>query len=119
MKILIADNLPLDQFYLSQIIEIIGHHCIIKTNGRDAIDYLKKNSVDVIILYAEMSEISGLDVAKHIKTEMKLKTPLIAITAHCFDDYKKKIINAGFDYTLIKPFLIDDLAVILKVIQSA
>ena len=90
----------------------------IVTSGQDAIEYLNKNSVDVIILYAEMNEISGLDVARHVRTVLNLPTPLIAITAHCFNEFKQEIVDSGFNYTLVKPFLANELFDILNLIEK-
>jgi signal transduction histidine kinase/CheY-like chemotaxis protein len=61
--------------------------------------------VDVAIIDIQMPEVSGLDVAKIIRSfEEHKKLKLIAMTANVFVEEEEKLASSGFDDLILKPF---------------
>ncbi|MCJ7716810.1 MAG: ATP-binding protein, partial [Anaerolineales bacterium] len=75
------------------------------SDGKEAIDVLRKKEFDMILLDINMPVISGLDVARHIREEKKdRKIKIIAITADMIREELEHYTEYGFDDYLIKPF---------------
>jgi CheY-like chemotaxis protein len=107
LTVIIADDIFTNRLLLSEIIEDLGHKHIAVDNGREAVNALKNNQVDLVLMDIEMPVMNGLEATQHIRNEMpspKCFTPIIALTAHnpkiFFDDYK----DVGFDQLLTKPY---------------
>ncbi|MEL1253542.1 PAS domain S-box protein [Flavobacterium sp. DGU38] len=73
-------------------------------NGIEAIEILKNKSFDIILMDVQMPEMDGIDATMQIREELKLKTPIIALTANAFKSEVDKCKNAGMDDYITKPF---------------
>lgn len=73
-------------------------------NGIEAIEILKNKSFDIILMDVQMPEMDGIDATMKIREELKLKTPIIALTANAFKSEVDKCKNAGMDDYITKPF---------------
>jgi len=76
--------------------------------GLDAIEYIKNNKVDLILMDISLKgSMDGLQLTKKLKQEYKFKDiPIIAVTAHATSFDKKNAFNAGCDDYISKPFSI-------------
>ncbi|WP_094229244.1 response regulator [Methanolobus psychrotolerans] len=102
-KILIVDDEPLNvellSVYLGDRYEIITSY-----NGKDALDKLKKESPDLILLDVMMPEMDGYHVCRIIRNELKMDfLPIIMITALTDKADHQRGIEAGADEFLKKP----------------
>jgi CheY-like chemotaxis protein len=107
LKIVIADDIYTNRLLLSEIIEDLGHEYIIVENGKEAVNALINNDVDVVLMDIEMPVMNGLEATKYIREKLqkpKCLVPVIALTAHnpkiFFDDYK----DVGFSQLITKPY---------------
>jgi CheY-like chemotaxis protein len=73
-------------------------------NGVEALEILKNNNFDIILMDIQMPEMDGIEATKIIRTEFKLSTPIIALTANAFKSELEKCKNAGMDDYVTKPF---------------
>jgi CheY-like chemotaxis protein len=108
--LLIIDD---DQFNI-QLIETmlrkIADIKIISTaKGSEALRVLQtcKSYVDMILLDLEMPEMSGQEVLRAIRDEMKLDIPVLIISVNGLDE--KELLDAGANDFVLKPFELDDL----------
>lgn len=74
------------------------------TNGLEAIEILKNRKFDIILMDIQMPEMGGIEATIKIREELKLQTPIIALTASAFKSEVKKCKNAGMDDYITKPF---------------
>ena len=107
LKIIIADDIFTNRLLLSEIVDDLGHEFILAENGKQAVDALIENEVDIVLMDIEMPVMNGLEAAKYIREKLpapKKHTPVIALTAHnpkiFFDDFK----DVGFNQLLTKPY---------------
>jgi len=121
LLIIIADDFFSNRLLLSEIIEDLGHQYITVENGKEAIDALEKNDVDLVLMDIEMPVMNGLEATKYIRERLskpKSQTPVIALTAHnpkiFFNDYK----DVGFDQLLTKPYSIEKITNLLESYSS-
>jgi len=82
-------------------------HVITATNGLEAVNIAKEQSIDLIIMDIRMPIMNGYQAAKEIRTFSS--TPIIALTASVMTDDFKRIRSENFDSYLRKPVLKADL----------
>jgi len=104
---LIVDDIFMNRLLLKEIIREIS--CSIKEaeNGKEAIEIIKNEDIDIILMDIEMPVMNGIETTKYIRSEMsfpKNKLPIIALTAHNPNDFFENYNNAGFDHLLTKPY---------------
>ncbi len=73
-------------------------------NGLDALEKLKQNKYDIILMDIQMPEMDGLEATEKIRTELKIETPIIALTANAFKSEVEKCKQVGMNDYLTKPF---------------
>jgi len=73
-------------------------------NGQDAIDILKKNKFDVILMDIQMPVMNGYDASSYIRNQMKIETPIVALTASVLRNDLDKCYLSGMNAYIPKPF---------------
>ncbi|MES2880730.1 MAG: response regulator [Bacteroidota bacterium] len=79
-----------------------GYHVHTLTNGFDAIDYIKENVVDVVLIDESMPGITGLETLAKIK-EINSQTPVVLITKNETENLMNEAIGSQISDYLIKP----------------
>ena len=86
-------------------------HCSVAlaTNGFEAIEYLKENTVDLVFMDCQMPKMDGYTATRIIRERERReragkRLPIIALTAHVTVEDRKTCIEAGMDDYLGKPF---------------
>lgn len=105
LKILLVDDQELNRDVLAHRLKKTGCQIYSVTNGTEALNTLKNEKFDLILLDILMPDISGIDVLKEIRNDPEHKgTPVIMITA--IDEIKtvNECMEAGADDYIIKPF---------------
>lgn len=109
-KILLVE----DEFFLAKTIqtrlEFHGYEVFIKENGAEALEFLKTNKVDLVLMDVMMPVMDGWEATKRIKSDDKLKSiPVVFLTARArHEDHLKASEVGGQDY-IAKPFESQDL----------
>jgi PAS domain S-box-containing protein len=80
-KVLVAEDMELNQLLMKTVLDDFGFDCDIASNGKIAIDKLKKKSYDIILMDLQMPEMNGFEATTYIRDTMKLNIPIIALTA--------------------------------------
>jgi CheY-like chemotaxis protein len=73
-------------------------------NGIEAVEILKIQKFDIILMDIIMPEMNGLEATEIIRQELKITTPIIAFTANAFKSEIEKFIEIGMDDYVLKPF---------------
>ncbi|MEX0636920.1 MAG: response regulator, partial [Ferruginibacter sp.] len=79
-----------------------GYSVVTKTNGYDAIEYVKENIVDVVLMDETMPGITGLQVLQQIK-EINSSLPVVLITKNEAENLMDEAIGSQISDYLIKP----------------
>jgi len=104
-KILIVDDEPFNVDYLEQELEDLRCETVAAVNGQDALDKVKSESPDLILLDIMMPVMDGFEVLAHLKADPLLRDiPVIVISASNNLDSVVKGIKLGADDYLPKPF---------------
>ena len=104
IKLLLVEDHKINQAYASSILEIQNIKVDIAENGEEAIEVLKQKTYDIILMDIQMPIMGGIEATKIIREELKLETPIIALTANAFSGESDKYLKAGMNEFVSKPF---------------
>ncbi|HOK40994.1 MAG TPA: hybrid sensor histidine kinase/response regulator [bacterium] len=103
-KILVIDDDNVILLLLKKILELNNFEVVTFNNGKSAIEYLKKNNIDLILLDLMMPELDGYEICKIVKSTKKLRNiPIIIMTAKSDESEIEKAINNGANDFIRKP----------------
>ncbi len=104
-KVLLVDDDSVNRLLGRTILDKFNCTYSIARNGNEAITMVNENNFDVILLDIHMPDISGIEVAKHLRHTQKDKdTKIIAVTAAVMKDDIKEYFKVGINDFIIKPF---------------
>ena len=102
-KILVVEDMELNQLLMKTLLDDFGFECEIAGNGKIAIEKLKKNNYDIILMDLQMPEMNGFDATEYIRKTMKLSIPIIALTADVTTVDVAKCKEVGMNDYISKP----------------
>jgi len=104
-KILIVDDEPKNVELLEALLKPENYALVKAENGKEALDYLSGNSVELILLDVMMPGMSGYTVLEEIRKNAETKLiPVIILTALKEREDRLKGLGAGADDFISKPF---------------
>jgi DNA-binding NtrC family response regulator len=116
--VLLVDDDPDCLDAINQILRRDGYGTIPTSNGKEAINALKVNSIDLAVVDFNMPDMNGLQVIREIKN-IKHNLPVILVTAEPSEKLRVESIKFGAYSLLTKPINIPNFRqTILKAIQS-
>jgi len=111
-KILIVDDNKINQLVTQKVLEQHGMSHGIADNGLDAIEKVKEQSYDAILMDVNMPVMNGLDSSREIRN-IGLNTPIIALTAINAINPEKDFGSYGIDDAIVKPYKTEQLLELL------
>ena len=106
-RVLVAEDHPTNQKVVELILESVGVTPTIVENGQLALDLLKTERFDVVLMDMQMPELDGLSATALLREfEREIgapRTPVIMLTANALDDHVRSSHEAGADLHLSKP----------------
>ncbi|HRO84331.1 MAG TPA: response regulator [Niabella sp.] len=114
-SILIVEDNKANQLFLKYLLEKYKPAVFFADDGLQAIELLKNNKYDLILMDIQMPKLDGFDTLSKIKKDFKAVPPVIAMTAYVSEQDIKKCREAGFDDYIAKP--IDESALIEKILS--
>lgn len=107
LKILIAEDNPVNSKIAETIFKKLGHHVETARNGEIALEILARNQFDAVFMDIEMPILDGIETTRRIRNgaagEAKSGIPVIAMTAYATAEYEKECLETGMNYFLTKP----------------
>lgn len=115
LRILLAEDNPINQKVTLRMLERLGYRADIANNGQEAVDALKQEPYDVILMDMMMPHMDGLEATRHIVAHWpKEERPfIVAVTANVMPGDKERCLNAGMDDYLPKPLRMQSLKTVL------
>ena len=94
----------------------MGHDATFANNGAEAVEIVKSQDFDLILMDVRMPELSGPDATKQIRmlSGFKGQIPIIALTADVMADNRKSYFEAGMNDLVAKPIDTEELALAIN-----
>ena len=114
-KVLVVEDDPMVRMINEQYVRMNKDFCIASSvkNGQEALDYIKENKVDLVILDVFMPFMNGVEFLKKLR-EQKLKTEVIMVTAANDTATLEETMHLGVIDYLVKPFALERFQVALE-----
>jgi len=119
LHILLAEDNPVNQRLAMRLLERRGHHVVLASSGREAIDWAERKRFDLILMDVQMPDMDGLEATATIRAREKLsggRTPIVALTAHAMKGDRERCFEAGMDNYINKPI---DATTFLDIVEMA
>jgi two-component system sensor histidine kinase/response regulator len=117
-NVLFAEDNEVNQEIAHEYLVRLGCTVTIVQNGREAVDRFTDGAFDIVFMDVQMPEMDGIEATRRIRDiEAKngsRRTPIIAATAHAFQEDREKCILAGMDDFLSKPYTGKDITPLLN-----
>ncbi len=111
LKVLIVDDMPSNQDVIKLFLEPEGCEMLCAANGVEALDVLKTQVVDIILMDIRMPAMDGIEATRAIRSQQDANqhVPIIALTADAAAETNAECMSAGADIFLTKPVMSKDL----------
>jgi CheY-like chemotaxis protein len=118
LRILLAEDNPINQLVNRLIPTKLGHRVDVVENGQEVLDALRTDSYDVVLMDVQMPEMDGLEATRRIRAECApSRQPwIIALTASADRADRAACLEAGMDAYLSKPMLAPELLLALDAV---
>ncbi|MBD3725068.1 MAG: response regulator [Flavobacteriaceae bacterium] len=103
-RILLVEDNQINQMITKKMLEKKGITCEIIDNGEEAIEHLKSNLYDLVLMDVHLPGINGTEATSEIRT-FDTKTPIIALTAISLNENREMLLSYGMNDVITKPFV--------------
>ena len=103
LKVLIVDDNKLNLLVADKMLSQENFDCTTIDNGFDAIELVKDNTYDIILMDINMPKLNGIGTTKRIR-EFNASVPIIALTAVDVTQINRQILQAGLNDYILKPY---------------
>jgi len=107
VRVLIAEDNKTNQLITSRYLKHFGCEFEIANNGMEAVEKVMMHDFDIILMDISMPELNGYEATAKIRSiadHKKSTLPIIAFTAYASKEDQQKILDAGMDGFIPKPF---------------
>ncbi|BAZ88178.1 response regulator [Dolichospermum compactum] len=112
--ILVVENHDDGLLLMSYTLELLGCQSICQKESSTTVFMAKEHQPDLILLNIFLPGVNGLDFIRYLKQEpLTCHIPVVAMTVLTDGEYNKKMLEAGFDDYIVKPYMIEELAAII------
>jgi CheY-like chemotaxis protein len=113
--VLIVDDDGDSLFLLGHILSQYACETVVETGGTAALEQIKKLLPDLILLDIWLPEMNGMQITQELKkVEATQSIPIVAVTALASDQDRQRILQAGCDQYISKPYSLEEMESILN-----
>lgn len=106
-RILLAEDNRVNQGFATEILESLGVSVSVAANGLEAVDKVRSDKFDLILMDCQMPEMDGFEASRTIASLKKegaiADVPIIALTANAMKGDKERCLDAGMNDYIAKP----------------
>jgi len=121
LRVLLVEDEEINQLALRTALTRQGVSVACAKDGEAALDFLRTEGFDVVLMDIQLPGMSGLEVTQAIRTSPEFQAvagvPVIALTAFAMAGDRERFLAAGLDDYLAKPFAFEELSRILSRIR--
>ena len=113
VHILLAEDNIINQTLAVRILEKEGYSVEVANDGEEALENLKKQHFDIVLMDVQMPKMDGIEATQAIRNSkdnnFDPEISIIAVTAHAFEEDRERCIKAGMNSYVTKPFNSEEL----------
>jgi PAS domain S-box-containing protein len=120
LKILLAEDHPVNQIFATDILQRWGHTVVLAENGREAVDHFAGTPFDVVLMDIQMPIMDGFEATAAIRLcerDSGTHIPIVAMTAHAMEGDREQCLSSGMDAYVSKPIRPAKLYALLEGLQ--
>jgi len=123
LKILVAEDNPINQKLMVDLLGRWGHLVTLAANGREAIELWTRDRFDIVLMDMQMPEMDGFSATREIRAREQAsperRTPVYALSAAVLPDDRERGFASGVDGYLTKPLKREELQDVLSGLRRA
>ncbi len=113
-RILLAEDNRINQEVVRDMLEGLGCDLTVVANGLGALEALRQQSYDLVLMDCHMPEMDGFAASREIRRRERLRqaethVPIVALTANAMQGDRERCLEAGMDDYLAKPIVLQDI----------
>ncbi len=115
LRVLVAEDNVVNQKVTIAMLERLGYHAELASNGVEAVEAVRRGTYDVVFMDLQMPELDGVGAMRQILDALPgIRRPrIVALTANAFDEDREQCLAAGMDDYLSKPLQQEKLEAVL------
>nr|WP_319556485.1 TMAO reductase system sensor histidine kinase/response regulator TorS [uncultured Vibrio sp.] len=121
-KVLLVEDNEVNRVVAEGFLQSMGHEVVIAENGLQAEQILEKQDFDIALVDINLPDCNGVELMQRLKRieqnkpqkQVKSPTPMIAVSAHVFEEEVETYLAAGFEGYLPKPLVKDALGTMIQ-----
>ena len=102
LRVLVADDHPVNQEFASEALRRLGHEVAVAADGHEALGKIASGAFDLVLMDVQMPGLDGLEVTRRLRSA-GVRTPVVAVTAHTRREDRDRCLEAGMNAVLTKP----------------
>jgi signal transduction histidine kinase/DNA-binding response OmpR family regulator len=120
LRILLAEDNAVNQKLAMRLLQQMGYRADLASNGIEAVESVKRQAYDVVLMDVQMPELDGLDATRQICKLMEApqRPRIVAMTANAMQGDREICMAAGMDDYLTKPIRVDRLVEALNSVPA-
>lgn len=120
-RVLLVEDDSINQLVISKMLHELGYEVKVAGNGLQAIEMTAAGSYDCILMDVQMPEVDGIEATLKIRSrekELKIYTPIIALTAYAIKGDRERFLSYGMDEYIAKPVSMNELQEKIKLVAA-
>ncbi|MFO7727850.1 MAG: response regulator [Desulfonatronovibrio sp.] len=117
-RILLVEDEPVNMFFAQKMLGKLGFETLGTDDGREAVELLKREKFDCILMDIQLKDMDGVQAAKIIRSHdgsmYDPDIPIIAVTSYALAGDRDKFLEAGMNEYISKPLRIKTLKTLLN-----
>lgn len=107
LRVLLVEDNPANRRLANKLLKRLGHHVFEAEDGLQAVQLVQRQRFDVVLMDLQMPLLDGLEATRQIRAweseKARPRIPIVAMTAHAFEEDRQRCLAAGMDGFLPKP----------------
>ena len=116
LRILVAEDSAVNQKLIVTLLARMGYRADVAADGKEALDALRRQRYDAVLMDVQMPEMDGLEATRRIRAQWtdEKRPRIVALTANAMYEDRAACLDAGMDDYLAKPIQIRELEEALR-----